>query len=76
MVLGIVGLVFAIGVLLVLPAVASVLAIVFGARARSRLRQPGNTDRGRGMATAGLVTGIVGVSLDVLLVIAVLIDTL
>jgi hypothetical protein len=53
LVLGIIG-------IFLLPIVCSVLAIVFGAMARGEIqRDP--TISGGGMATAGLVTGIIGV---------------
>jgi hypothetical protein len=57
--------------LIPLALVAGIVAIVLGTRYR---RAAGAQDTGRGLATAGLVTGIIGTSLSVLvaLVLAVL----
>ena len=54
MVLGIIGLVLC--PILIL----SILAIVFGLRARGKIKASGGQLGGKGQATAGLVTGIVG----------------
>ncbi|MEV5574797.1 DUF4190 domain-containing protein [Spirillospora sp. NPDC052269] len=47
--------------------ISSVLAIVFGHIALSRIKRTGET--GRGMAIAGLVTGYIGVSLWIVAVV-------
>jgi Domain of unknown function (DUF4190) len=63
LVLGIVG-------FFALPIVASILAIVFGHKAREEIRN--GTASGDGFATAGIVLGWVGVVVGVLLVLGIL----
>lgn len=62
------SLVCGIGGLVLLPVVLSVLALVFGYRARREMRErPG--DGGWGLATAGVVLGWVGVVWGALIVV-------
>jgi hypothetical protein len=61
MVLGIIG-------LFCVPLVFSVLALVFGILARNEIDRSGGMYRNRGMATAGIVLGIIGLALGVLFV--------
>lgn len=69
LVLGIVGVVGFLGVLFI---IGSILALVFGYVARGQIDQARGTQTGRGMATAGVVLGWVGVGLTLLaLLIAV-----
>ena len=65
MVLGIVGI-----VLFCFYAIPSIIAVVFAVVSLNQFKSQPNTYTGRGMAIAGLVTGLVGVSLLVLLVSA------
>ncbi len=50
--------------------IPAVLAIVFGFVSKSQIRQSGGTQRGDGMATAGIVLGIFWIVLTVILVAA------
>ena len=43
----------------------SILAIVFGCVAKGQMKRSGDMD-GSGMATAGIVLGIVGIALDII----------
>jgi hypothetical protein len=52
------------GFLCIIPAV---LGIVFGVIAKNQIRESGGMQRGDGMATAGIVLGIVWIALTVLL---------
>jgi uncharacterized protein DUF4190 len=63
-------LVLGIGGLLVIPVICSVLGIIFGVMARNEIDRDPYLE-GRGMATAGLVTGIVGLGLWFLILLAV-----
>lgn len=51
--------------------VGSVLAIIFGRRARDQIDGSGGMVTGRGMATAGIVLGVIGVVLTIIVLIAV-----
>jgi hypothetical protein len=62
MVLGIVGI-----FLFCLYAIPSILAVIFAAVALGQIKREPHRSGGRGMAVAGLVTGLVGVALFVLL---------
>ena len=53
--------------------VTSVLAIVFGAIARKNIRESNGWVTGGGMATAGLVLGIVGVAATIIIIVALLV---
>jgi hypothetical protein len=57
-----------VGVLCFIPAI---VAIVLGATARGRIDRSNGQLRGRGMATAGMVLGIVWVGLSVLWLVIV-----
>jgi Domain of unknown function (DUF4190) len=71
MVLGIVGLV---GICLYgLGVIASILAVVFGFLAKKEIRNSGGAQGGAGMATAGLVTGWIGIALAIVVVIFIVI---
>jgi Domain of unknown function (DUF4190) len=48
------------------PVVLGVLAIVFCVKATKRIKDSGETLGGKGMAIAGLVTGIVGLALGLI----------
>lgn len=52
----------------------SVLAIVFGVMARSRIRQSAGGETGMGLATAGIVLGIVTAALFVLAVLGIVLS--
>lgn len=52
------------GFLCIVPAV---LGIIFGFVAKNQIRASGNTQRGDGMATAGIVLGIIWIVLSVVL---------
>ena len=52
------------GFLCVIPAV---LGIIFGSIARNQIRDAGYTQRGEGMAMAGIVLGIVWIALTAIL---------
>jgi hypothetical protein len=51
--------------------IGSILALVFGYKARRQIRESGGTQTGEGMATAGIVLGWVGVGALVLTAIFV-----
>jgi hypothetical protein len=53
--------------------IGSILAIVFGVRARREIDAPGSAKSGRGLATAGIVIG--GIGLVSSIVVAVLVIT-
>jgi hypothetical protein len=65
LVLGITGLV-------IVPLIASVLALVFGYMARNEIDRSGGTQGGRGLAVAGIVLGWVGVAFGFLIVLLLL----
>jgi hypothetical protein len=52
--------------------VGSILAIVFGAMARSQIRSSGGRETGDGMALAGIILGSIGVALVIAYVAAAL----
>jgi hypothetical protein len=56
--------------IMVCPIVCSILALVFGYRARREIDSSGGMVGGRGMAVAGLITGWIGLALWVLGIIA------
>ena len=62
MVLGIIG-------LFCIPFVFSVLALVLGLQARAEIDRSGGAYRNRGMATAGIVLGIIGLVFGALFVV-------
>ena len=49
--------------------IGSVLAIIFGAVAKGRIRDSGGTVTGGGMATAGIVLGIIGAVIAAILIV-------
>jgi hypothetical protein len=49
--------------------VGAVLGIIFGFIARSQIRQSGNTQKGDGLALAGIIIGFIGIAIGVVLVI-------
>lgn len=57
--------------LVILPLICSVLGIIFGMIGRNDVRQDPSLD-GMGMATAGLVTGIIGLAVWPLVILAAL----
>jgi Domain of unknown function (DUF4190) len=67
LVLGIAGLVF------YLCGIASILALVFGYMARNQIDQSGGTQQGRGLTTAGIITGWIGVAFLVIFWVVVII---
>jgi hypothetical protein len=66
LVAGIVGLVF-------LPVVGSVVAVITGHMAKREIRESGGELSGDGLATAGLITGYIGVGFAVLGICIVLV---
>ena len=52
------------GFLCIIPAI---LGIIFGVVAKNQIRDSNNTQRGDGMATAGIVLGIIWIALTVIL---------
>jgi hypothetical protein len=58
-----------VGVMLCFLFVPSVLAVIFGAVALSQIKQQPLIYRGRGLAIAGLVLGLIGVALIVVTLI-------
>jgi hypothetical protein len=68
--LGIAALVFGIVQFVCLPVIASVLAIIFGILGRKKAKQGLATNGG--MATAGLILGIVGLALSVISLIVMI----
>jgi hypothetical protein len=50
--------------------VGSILAVIFGYVARRQIEQAGGSQTGRGMATAGIVLGWIGVGTLVISIIA------
>jgi hypothetical protein len=42
--------------------IGSILALIFGYKARKEIDQAGGTQQGRGMATAGIVLGYIGLA--------------
>jgi hypothetical protein len=57
-----------VGVLMCFLFVPSILAVIFGAVGLSQIKQQPFVYRGRGLATAGLVLGLIGVALIALTV--------
>jgi len=53
------------GFLCIIPAV---LGIVFGVIAKNQIRESGGMQRGDGMATAGIVLGVIWIALTVVLI--------
>ena len=53
--------------------VGSILALVFGYKARKEIDQSGGAQQGRGMATAGIVLGWIGVIGTALLVLSIVV---
>lgn len=51
--------------------VGAILAIVFGFIARSQIKQSNGTQRGGGMALAGIIIGFVGIVIGIVVVIVV-----
>jgi hypothetical protein len=54
--------------LIVCPVICSILALVFGYQGRAEIEGSGGAVGGRGLATAGIVRGWVGIALGILLV--------
>lgn len=51
--------------------IGAVLALIFGYQARTQIDASGGTQTGRGMATAGIVLGWIGVGGIIILILAV-----
>jgi len=58
--------------ILCLYGVGSILALVFGYQARTQIDSSGGMQTGRGMATAGIVLGWVGIGLMIFLIFVVI----
>jgi hypothetical protein len=69
LILGILGLVFC-------PFICSVLALVFGYQARGEIDRSGGRQGGRGLATAGVITGWIGIAITLLFVLLIVIGVL
>jgi hypothetical protein len=65
MILGIVG-------LFCVPFIFSILAIVLGVQARNEIDRSPGTYKNRGMATAGMVLGIVGIAFGALYIVRII----
>lgn len=68
MVLGIVATVFAV-FCFPIGIVCALVGLPLGAVARSKMKQPGISENGKGMATAGIVLGIVALAIAALFII-------
>jgi uncharacterized protein DUF4190 len=55
--------------------IGSILALIFGFMARKEIDGSGGAQTGRGMATAGIVLGFIGIGIMVLLIAVVLFNT-
>jgi hypothetical protein len=64
LILGICGLVLC-------PLIPSILAVVFGSKARNEIDASGGQMEGRGLAVAGLILGWIGIALCTLLILFV-----
>jgi hypothetical protein len=73
MVLGIVGLVLSLCCIGVIP---SILAIIFGVVSKALITRSAGRELGNGMATSGIVMGIIGVSLLIIIIILNILGTL
>lgn len=51
--------------------VGSLLAVIFGAVGQRQIDESGGTQTGRGMATAGLILGILGIVGTIVLIAAI-----
>jgi Domain of unknown function (DUF4190) len=69
------SLVFGVLGLIVCPLLLSVIAIVLGYQARRQIDASNGRQRNRGAATAGIVTGWVGLAFGVLLIILILVGS-
>ena len=58
--------------ILCLYGIGSVLALVFGFQARKAIDSSGGAETGRGMATAGIVLGWIGIGLMLLIILGVI----
>lgn len=56
-----------------IPLVPSILALVFGYKAREEIDRSGGVEQGRGLAVAGIVLGWVGVGLVALVAVVAII---
>ena len=56
-----------------IPLVPSILALVFGYKAREEIDRSGGVEQGRGLAVAGIVLGWVGVGLVALVTVVAII---
>ena len=56
---------------ILMSGITSVLAIIFGFIARAQIKRSQDAERGRGIATAGIVLGFVGIAASILLAIVV-----
>jgi hypothetical protein len=61
--------------ILCLYGIGSILALIFGFMARNEIDASGGAQTGRGMATAGIVLGFIGIAIMVLLIALVLFNT-
>lgn len=66
--LAVISMVLGIAGLTVIPLVGSIVAVILGRSARNQMAQSG--EGGQGMATAGIVTGWVGIALAGIAVVA------
>ena len=64
------------GLVLCLVIIGPVLALVFGYKSRREIDESGGRQTGRGMATAGIVLGWIGVGFTVLWVVLLVIGTI
>lgn len=74
--LAVASLIVGIAGFLVCPLVGPILALVFGYRAKGRIRESGGTLGGDGLATAGIVLGYVGLVIPVIAILAIVAITL
>lgn len=56
--------------------IMGILAVVFGFISRNKIRASGGTEKGDGMALAGIITGFVAVGLSILLIVLSLTNVL
>jgi hypothetical protein len=52
--------------------VGALLGIIFGFIARSQIRRSGNTQKGGGLALAGIIIGFVGIAIGIILIIVLI----
>ncbi len=64
------------GLVLCLVVIGPVLALVFGYKSRREIDESGGRQTGRGMSTAGIVLGWIGVGFTALWVVLIVIGTI